>query len=449
MDLQGIKIQKLFGYFDYTISLNQQEGITILTGPNGYGKTTILNIIYHFFKQNFYYFQKLNFQDIIFYFSGDKRITIYQKKSSQESSFVDVYLELKYKKKTLEKFVFNYEIEKKLSQDISKLYSSMENWYKDNLLYDSNTKRKIEKEEFFSQIPQKTFDIIEGFAKKTEIAQLILILSSADVYFIKAQRLLKQLNIVEKRRRYFDDDDDDSFSHTIQHYAKELKNLIEQSQESALKVMQEMDNSFLNRLMQSQEEILYEEFNERFLALIKKQEMLRQIGITIFNIQVPEYKNDKADVLSVYLDDLEKKMSFFDDLVKKINLFITMLNKKEFYHKKIIAIDGEFGFKFITDKKEVLDLTALSSGEQQEVVFLYELIFKIQPNTLILIDEPEISLHVLWQKVFIQNLLSIIDIHPTISFLLATHSPQIINGRWDMVTDLYKIANDEVPSEDE
>jgi len=448
MDLQSLKVQKLFGYFDYTVSLNQQEGITILTGPNGYGKTTILNIIYQFFKQNFYYFQKLNFQDINFYFSGDKRITIYKKKSPHESSFVDVYLELKNKKKTIEKFVFNYEIEKKLSQDISRLYSSMENRYKDNLLYDSNTKSKIEKEEFFSQIPQKIFDIVDGLAKKTEIAQLILILSSADVYFIKAQRLLKQLNIVEKQKKYFDYDDV-SFPHTIQHYAKELKKLIEQSQVNALKEIQEIDNSFLNRLMQNQEEILYEEYNERFLALVKKQEQLRQIGITIFNVQVPEYNSKKADVLSVYLNDLEKKMSFFDDLVKKINLFITMINKKEFHHKKIIAMNGEFGFMFIADKEEVLDLTALSSGEQQEVVFLYELIFKIQPNTLILIDEPEISLHVLWQKFFIKNLISIIDIHPTISFILATHSPQIVNGCWDLVTDLYKIANGEVSSENE
>jgi len=55
VDLKGIKIQKLFGQFDYTISLNQEDGITILSGPNGYGKTTILNIIYNFFKQNFFF----------------------------------------------------------------------------------------------------------------------------------------------------------------------------------------------------------------------------------------------------------------------------------------------------------------------------------------------------------------------------------------------------------
>jgi predicted ATP-binding protein involved in virulence len=47
MKLQSIKINKLFGLFDYHIELNNAENLIILTGPNGYGKTTILNIIYN------------------------------------------------------------------------------------------------------------------------------------------------------------------------------------------------------------------------------------------------------------------------------------------------------------------------------------------------------------------------------------------------------------------
>jgi predicted ATP-binding protein involved in virulence len=72
---------------------------------------------------------------------------------------------------------------------------------------------------------------------------------------------------------------------------------------------------------------------------------------------------------------------------------------------------------------------------------LYELLFKTESNDIILIDEPEISLHVSWQKVFVRDLLAVSDIQH-ISFLLATHSPQIINGRWDLTIDLYRLAND-------
>ena len=45
--LKSIKITKLFGRFDYELSFSN-EGIMIITGPNGYGKSTILRIINNF-----------------------------------------------------------------------------------------------------------------------------------------------------------------------------------------------------------------------------------------------------------------------------------------------------------------------------------------------------------------------------------------------------------------
>ncbi len=65
--------------------------------------------------------------------------------------------------------------------------------------------------------------------------------------------------------------------------------------------------------------------------------------------------------------------------------------------------------------------------------------FKTKENSLILIDEPEISLHVTWQKEFLKDLLNIAEIN-NISFCIATHSPQIINNYWDLTTDLYTLA---------
>jgi predicted ATP-binding protein involved in virulence len=76
MKIRKIRIQKLFGLFNYDIELNQNEDLTILTGPNGYGKTTILNIIYNLFNQRFFYFQKLNFELISFSFDTEKRIEV-------------------------------------------------------------------------------------------------------------------------------------------------------------------------------------------------------------------------------------------------------------------------------------------------------------------------------------------------------------------------------------
>jgi predicted ATP-binding protein involved in virulence len=110
------------------------------------------------------------------------------------------------------------------------------------------------------------------------------------------------------------------------------------------------------------------------------------------------------------------------------------LNERRFTFKSI-KINRSKGFYFETSKGKELELNQLSSGEQHEVVLLYELIFNVKPNVLVLIDEPEISLHVSWQKEFLSDLLKIVKIQK-IQVLVATHSPSIINDRWDLVYNL-------------
>ena len=88
-----------------------------------------------------------------------------------------------------------------------------------------------------------------------------------------------------------------------------------------------------------------------------------------------------------------------------------------------------------------MELNQLSSGEQHEVVLLYELIFNARQNTLVLIDEPELSLHVTWQKEFLTDLIKIISLQ-NIQVLIATHSPTIINDRWDLVYNLEKVGTE-------
>jgi predicted ATP-binding protein involved in virulence len=169
--------------------------------------------------------------------------------------------------------------------------------------------------------------------------------------------------------------------------------------------------------------------------LVKKQQQLQAFGIYPGSLKKTEYEGENQRVLSVYLEDYEKKTGIYDNLLKQINLFVELLNQKRLVNKQIV-INSQQGYYFLTNDGKPLELTALSAGEQQEIILLYELLFKSPPGTLVLIDEPEISLHVAWQKLFIQDLFKIAKLYP-ISFLLATHSPQIINGRWDLTHDLY------------
>ena len=66
---------------------------------------------------------------------------------------------------------------------------------------------------------------------------------------------------------------------------------------------------------------------------------------------------------------------------------------------------------------------------------LYTLVFKVQNDTMLLIDEPENSLHVLWQKRIMKSIELIANIK-NLLVVIATHSPQIIGSRWENTYDL-------------
>lgn len=347
--LESIAIKKLFGLFDYHIKFDTVENITILTGPNGYGKTTILNIIYHFFNRNSEYFQKLNFASITFYFQNQKTV---QLKKGEHNVFDDIL--------------------------------------------------------------------------------------QTKVYLIKEQRLIKPvLENIETDDK--SGKNKKTFLNTIEVYAEELKKLIEEKQLEAYQIAQKLDSSFPKRLIEAKTVVDEPIFKKRFAELKDKQSKLQQFGIATSAQEIPDYNVESAKVLSVYLNDSEEKLKIYDDLLAKIELFVNIINQKDFAFKSI-KISSDKGFSFYQNKQQQeLSLTDLSSGEQQEVVLLYELLFKTTPNILILIDEPEISLHVLWQKAFIDDLQKIAAIKK-INFLVSTHSPQIINNHWDLTRDLYDLS---------
>ena len=115
----------------------------------------------------------------------------------------------------------------------------------------------------------------------------------------------------------------------------------------------------------------------------------------------------------------------------------------EHFSFKTISINPEKGISAIdNDSEEAIPLSELSSGEQHELVLIYELLFKVEDGAVILIDEPELSLHVSWQKRFISDLQKIQNLKK-MNVVIATHSPQVINDNWDLVQDLTSELTDD------
>ena len=89
----------------------------------------------------------------------------------------------------------------------------------------------------------------------------------------------------------------------------------------------------------------------------------------------------------------------------------------------------------VTSQKNKVDIHHLSSGEKQIVTFFAYLIFGLQNTnqSLFIVDEPELSLHLYWQRLFVDTIL---EINPDIQLIFATHAPEIIGKHRDKAVEL-------------
>ncbi|AIV39361.1 hypothetical protein NI26_02095 [Curtobacterium sp. MR_MD2014] len=145
-------------------------------------------------------------------------------------------------------------------------------------------------------------------------------------------------------------------------------------------------------------------------------------------------------MLELYLEDADQKLASFSEVLAKINLLEQIINGRLL--AKRLRIDANNGMVVTRNRDgSTIPLTALSSGEQHEIILLFDLLFNVQPNSVVLIDEPEISLHIGWQKKFIADVLLIAGL-VGFQFCVATHSPQIIGQWWNIADRLGPKSSD-------
>ena len=157
----------------------------------------------------------------------------------------------------------------------------------------------------------------------------------------------------------------------------------------------------------------------------------------------PDLNEVKRAILAVNLQDMKTQMEFYDEdnFYECVRLFLEILNERRLTYKKI-RLDEKKGFIFENDNGVPLQPNQLSSGEQHEVILLFHLLFVYPKGAFIMIDEPEISLHVAWQMEFLEDMQDIIKLRG-FDIMIATHSPSIINGNWDLTVSLRGGSNEE------
>ena len=145
--------------------------------------------------------------------------------------------------------------------------------------------------------------------------------------------------------------------------------------------------------------------------------------VNIGNRIISELQQGHADAAQ----QLSQKKTRFQDMVD--DLF-------QDTGKRIVRTENEIRF---TQIGEVLTPYLLSSGEKQMLIILLTVLVEDDQHYVLFMDEPEVSLHIEWQKRLIDLIL---ELNPNVQIILTTHSPAVVMNGWvDAVTEVSDITS--------
>jgi ABC-type cobalamin/Fe3+-siderophores transport system ATPase subunit len=138
----------------------------------------------------------------------------------------------------------------------------------------------------------------------------------------------------------------------------------------------------------------------------------------------------KHPVLSQLFLNIIEELDAEKLVLSSINLLVDTFNDYLIEGKKLVINAREVYIVVNNDKHDANDL---SSGERHILTFLSLVLFEGTGRDFLIIDEPEISLNIAWQR----ELMSLFsDLIPETQIIVASHSPALVKGNPNFLTEL-------------
>lgn len=435
MKLCSLTIKRLYGHYDYENIIFNSD-VTFIYGLNGCGKTTILNITEAIITGQIFKLFSYDFEEITLKYSPNEEKEIVIKSLNKK---LDVTFENKtYTINQIERFSlrrYNENDFRKIKYYFTeyKFLESIKNTF--NYVYlPLNRSLTVNNLDFNERIFQNERNIFDDEIFEEPIS------TSMDIAMLQIEELIEKscrnINLqISKISDKFRNDILKSSLRVNEQY-KNLKNIykeiekieIEKTKIEYIKILKS-----LNIITESEEKNFIKFFDE-VSRDITQNENNRKVTQEIL-LKVNEVIKIK-EILSL-ADETERKKA---DIRKPLEKFIEVMNKF-IYNKedeKLIQID-QIGQVYFTTKnsKNKIGIGYLSSGEKQLMIFFANLLFKVDKTSsgIFVVDEPELSLHLHWQKIFVKTILKL---NNRIQLIFATHAPEIIGEKRNKMFKLEK-----------
>lgn len=456
-EIEQITIKGLFGRNDVT--LNFKNEVNIYIGENGLGKTTILNCLYYILHDDYVKLSEISFDEILVKFKSESEISIskadvlkYMKRTRRGRNRYQEDEMYSYIENILEPYGSNKLaiadddlreiIIRKLSRTFEIPYSLASSYILSYLSSNSTNKKGDE----------KRINTLKEMVSKNVTERVI--------YLTTYRRIEKDFSDkFESEDERFNRMDDSLIRFGMKDVSKAIKNILETIRTTTNQGFNKMAGTLLSKYAKTKSSSYLHDnyqYNYQDYGLVKI--VLDRLGEQID-------KDDKAVILELVKNekiDCSAYQNLRDLIVELIRNYYSLkkydekiirftetcnkyLNNKRFVYNqsdltlKIVKEENE-SFVFHSEQiQEEIELSMLSSGEKQIVSLFSRLYLESDKKCILLIDEPELSISMRWQKMLLPDIMR----SGNCSLLLTvTHSPFIFDNEFDnYAQDIWQCFN--------
>ncbi|TAE54278.1 MAG: hypothetical protein EAZ87_22335 [Nostocales cyanobacterium] len=437
-----IEVEQLFGRYNYVLSKKEQDihdkinsPLMILYGDNGSGKTTILKILFHLLSPHprhghRKFLTQINFTKFSVILSDGNQIIASRNNSHTAGYF---RLQILHNQNSVFDEVIGHEYDRQKQQLLSdefcnKLIELKLNMFslgddrllKSDILIDDNDNDLYEGSFRFSTRRMTTSSSVDFLDNNSLINRDIILKTSIK----RAEKWISDQAFTGTNQGEIN-------VHNI--YEEMLTKIIQNSENEIVEKLPKSPNILINELRNA-DNISKNFARFGLMSPLESQKIINILNNIIFT-QNSQVKSTISSVLNPYLDSVYARFKALESIQSLLTTFESTINK--FFHDKYIKIHVTDGIKIFTDENIELSSENLSSGEKQLLLLFCNTLTVRDKATIFIIDEPEISLNVKWQRQLIDALLELTK-NSQVQFILATHSIELLSKYKSHVIKLVK-----------
>ena len=398
--VKHVEISKLWDYKSISIDLN--EDVNILIGSNGTSKTTVLRIIEAILKVELLEIDEIYFEKAM--------ITL------QENSIEHIILVTRILVDGVS-FIYRYHIDNEDAVDIS--YQELRSPY----IHIRQSSRKsmnylrncISELVNISWLSITRFDDTDNRPTDSNDVDRKLTKLMRDVVSFRLELETK----VNQRTKKFNEDVVSLLLYNEQIDAlpdKDMYAVIDNFSEEDLRKELHRVFSYFGTPRNHTEDIdNHVKRIQTLKSIMNNKEMIS--GKDLLSLSL---LNRTTRMLTLSKDYQSDRSEIMEPVKKFVEIIGSFIKDKDFS----FSDQGEFQIKLRRNTKEgrTLQIRSLSSGEKQLLILLIETLLQRKTNYVFIADEPELSLHIEWQRNLIR---SIRELNSNAQILFATHAPEI------------------------